>query len=81
MPCCGGQPLAYLRREVPDGRDVGSRAEGPHEVADVADAAGRGEADRQVQCLPPDSRRLHWLVLAGVGGGESSHGTAGGKSA
>ena len=40
MPCCGRQPLAYLRREVPDSRDVGSRAEGPHEVADVADAAG-----------------------------------------
>jgi hypothetical protein len=30
MSCCGGQPLAYLRREVPDGRDVGSRAQGPH---------------------------------------------------
>ena len=45
MLCCGEQPLAYLRREVPDRRNVGSRAEGPHEVTDVADAAGGGEAD------------------------------------
>ena len=51
MSCCGGQPLAYLRREVPDGRDVCLRAKGAHEVADVADAAGRGEADGRVQCL------------------------------
>jgi 8-oxo-dGTP pyrophosphatase MutT (NUDIX family) len=36
MPCCGGQPLAYLRREVADGRNVCLRAK----VADVADAAG-----------------------------------------
>ena len=40
MPCCGRQPLAYLGREVPDRWDVGLGAEGPHEVADVADAAG-----------------------------------------
>ena len=40
MPCCGGQALAYLRREVPDGRDVRLRAQDAHEVADVADAAG-----------------------------------------
>jgi hypothetical protein len=40
MPCCGGQPLAYLRREVVDGRDVCLRAKGTYEVADVADAAG-----------------------------------------
>jgi hypothetical protein len=60
----------YLRREVPDGRDVSSRAEGPHEVADVADAAGGGEADGQVQCLPPDGCRLHRLVLGGIGGRE-----------
>jgi hypothetical protein len=38
MSCCGGQPLAYLRREVPDGRDVGLRAQDAYEVADVADA-------------------------------------------
>jgi 8-oxo-dGTP pyrophosphatase MutT (NUDIX family) len=62
-------------------RDVGSRMQDAHQVAYVADAAGRGKAGGQVQCLPPDSRRLHWLVLAGVGGGESSHGIAGGKSA
>ena len=54
MSCCNGQPLAYLRREVPDGRDVGLRAHNAYEVADVADAVGRGEADGQVQCLPPD---------------------------
>ena len=35
MPCCGGQPLAYLRREVADRRDAGLRAQGAHEVADV----------------------------------------------
>ena len=40
MSCCGGQPLAYLRRELPDGRDVGLRAQDAYEVADVADAAG-----------------------------------------
>ena len=40
MPCCGGQPFAYLRREVADGRDVGPRAKGAYEVADIADAAG-----------------------------------------
>ena len=54
MRCCGGQPLAYLRSEVPDRRDVSPGAEGPHEVADVADATGGAEADGQVQCLPPD---------------------------
>ena len=54
MPCCGGQPLAYLRREVPDSRDIGSRAQDAYKVADVADAAGGAEADGQVQCLPPD---------------------------
>jgi hypothetical protein len=42
MSCCGGQPLAYLRREVPDGLDVGLRAQDAYEVADVADAAGCG---------------------------------------
>jgi hypothetical protein len=40
MSCCSGQPLAYLRSEVPDGRDVGLRAQDAYEVADVADAAG-----------------------------------------
>src|ERR1700678_1001732 len=70
MPCCGGQPLAYLRREVADVRDVGLRAQDTDQVAYVADAAGGGEADGQIQCLPPDSRRLLWLALGGVGGGE-----------
>src|SRR5437763_16740414 len=70
MPCCGGQPLASLRREVPDRRDVGSRVQDAYEVADVADAAGRGEADGQVQCLPPYDRRFLRLALGGVGGGE-----------
>ena len=40
MPCCGGQPLAYLRREVADRRDVCLRAKGAYEVVDVTDAAG-----------------------------------------
>ena len=62
MPCCGGQPLAYLRREVPGGRDVCLRAKSAHEVADVADAAGGGEADGQVQCLPPDGCCLYGLA-------------------
>ncbi len=70
MPCCGRQPLAYLRRELPYRRDVGSRAEDPHKVTDVADATGRGEADGQVQCLPPDNGRLLRLALPRVGGGE-----------
>jgi hypothetical protein len=70
MPCCGGQAFPYLRREVPDGRDVGLRAQDAYEVADVADAAGGGEADGQVQCLPPDDRCLLGFALGGVGGGE-----------
>ena len=70
MSCCGGQPLAYLGREVADGRDVDSWAQDTNQVADVADAAGRGEAYGQVQGLPPDDRRLHWLVLRRVCGGE-----------
>jgi len=70
MSCCGGQPFAYLGREVPNGRDVCSRAQDAYEVADVADAAGRSEADGQVQCLPPDDRCLLGLALGGVGGGE-----------
>ena len=40
MSCCGGQALAYLRGEVPDSRQVGSRTEAAHEVAHIADAAG-----------------------------------------
>jgi hypothetical protein len=48
MPCCGGQPGAYFVREVPDGRQHGVRPEHPGEVADVAEAAGRVEADRAV---------------------------------
>jgi hypothetical protein len=70
MPSCGGMPLAYLRREVADRRDVSLRAQSAHEVAYVVDAAGRGEADGQVQCLPPDSRRPLWLARGGVGSGE-----------
>ena len=50
MPCCGGQPLAYLRREVPDGRDVGARAESPHRVADVA---GREGCSQSTGCPTP----------------------------
>ena len=34
------QPLAYLCGEVPDSRQVGSRAEDTHDVAHVVDAAG-----------------------------------------
>jgi hypothetical protein len=70
MPCCGGQPLAYLRREVPDSCDIGSRAQYANQVADVADAAGRGEADGQVQGLPPHDRRLLGFALRRVCGGE-----------
>ena len=40
MPCCGGQPFAYLLCEVPDRRDICLRAKGAHEVADVAHASG-----------------------------------------
>ena len=40
MSCCGGQALAYLRCEVPDGRDIGLRTEPAHDVAYIADAAG-----------------------------------------
>jgi hypothetical protein len=32
--------LADLRREVLDGREAGSAVEGPHKVADIADAPG-----------------------------------------
>ncbi len=49
---------------------VGPRAQDAYEVADVADAAGGGEADGQVQCLPPDDGRLLGFALGGVGGGE-----------
>jgi hypothetical protein len=69
MPCCGGQSLAYLRREVPDGRGVCLRAEHAHNVAHVADAARGGESDGRFQCLPPDGRCLLWSALGGVGGG------------
>jgi hypothetical protein len=70
MPCCGGQPLAYLRREVPDRRDVGLRAQGAYEIADVATL--RAEVRRAVrrQCLSPDNRRLFGFALGGVGGGK-----------
>ena len=50
MPCCGGQPLAYLRREVPDSRDVGSWAEGPYEVTEVADAAAEVTRAERAGC-------------------------------
>ena len=70
MPCCGGQPLAYLGHEVPDGCDVGLRAKDSYEVADVADAASGSEAHGQVQCLPTDDRRLLGLLLCRIGGGE-----------
>ena len=45
MSCCGGgQPLADLRCEAPDSRDIRSRAEDAQELAYIADAAGYGPA-------------------------------------
>jgi phosphoglycolate phosphatase len=51
MSCCGGQPLAYPRHEVLDGRDVGSRAEPAHDVAPIADTALSAEADHHEAAL------------------------------
>ena len=69
MPCCGGQAFGYLGREVAHGGDVSTRPEPPCQVADVVDAAGRGEAYGQVKGLPSDGARPFRLVLGGVGGG------------
>jgi len=40
-----------------------------YEVADVADAAGGGETDGQVQCLPPGGRCLLGSATIGETGG------------
>ena len=60
----------YFRCEVPDGWDVGSRAEPAHNVAYITDTPGGAEANSQVECLPPDGWGLLGLVLGCVGGGE-----------
>src|SRR6266705_3148963 len=67
-PCCGGQAFGHLGREVAHRGDVSARPEPPRQVADVVDAAGGGEAHRQVKGLPSDGARSFRLVLGGVGG-------------
>ena len=49
MPCCCGQPLASLGREVPHGWGCGVGAEPAGEVADAADAAGGVDAHGEVE--------------------------------
>ena len=70
MPCCGGQAFPYLRREVPDRRNISSWPEPPNKVTNIADAAGRVQAGGQVKGLPSHVARLLRLPLRSVGGGK-----------
>jgi hypothetical protein len=39
ISCCSGQAFTYLRGEVLDSRDVGSRAKSAHHVTHIPDTA------------------------------------------
>jgi hypothetical protein len=66
MSCCGGQAFTYLRHEVPDGWNIGSRAKPMREVTHVVDAAGGGKTDGQVQGLPPRDAGTAGLAAIGA---------------
>jgi len=60
----------YFRREVPHCRNIGPWPEPQHQVAHIANTAGRSEAYGQVKGLPTDAARPLRLVLRSMSSGE-----------